>query len=208
MKLNAVAVLVSTLAIAACNQEGPVTGAQTTRTAPPGFACPPAGTTALSSTGTRTNWRGADPADPGVCLVTTVGAAGETQQRRFLNYWIEPNPGSERARAAFRTLFPLELGKSARFSRFEQDALGVPVTYEEQWRVLRRERIEVAGQPRDAFVVERLTGFATQGAFRAVMTLWFDAPTGIVLRQDVSVMQGTWRGVGPAVVQELRVPGV
>lgn len=163
----------------------------------PGFRCPPIGTQVEYSSGTSVAWRGTDPSDTDTCIATVTTATGATEQKRVLNYWLVPQPGLAEVRAGLARLFPLAEGRSATFDRPSMDARSTPITYRESWRVLRRERLTVANQTRDTWVVLRVSefdGFGT-GAFRGELTMWIDAETGVLLKQSVHHARGTWRGM-------------
>jgi hypothetical protein len=191
------------LALSACAAGPEASGP---RTAPPGFACPADGVRVTYSSGQVTVWRGADPADPGVCLVDVIPAQGAPRQdRRVLATWNLPQTGIEETRRGFAQLFPLAVGKSASFQRFGLTAQSTPVTYQEDWRVLRREPLTVGDQTRDTWVVERRSEFVG-GSFSGELTYWVDAATLVSLKMERGMVRGTWTGQTPYMATAIVVP--
>lgn len=175
-------------------QNGVVARSTTPRIATPGFNCPPAGTSLTYTTGIQLNWTGTDLIDPDVCLLRINGPGARGERRRLYNYWDVNAPDLPALRAGAAAIYPLATGKTSRFTWEGRDADQFPVTVLENWAVLRSDNIDIGGQQRGVWVVQRASEFleSHRGNFKGVLTLWLDRETGVVLRQAVDVMRGTW----------------
>ncbi|MGK7870452.1 caspase family protein [Falsiroseomonas sp. E2-1-a20] len=151
---------------------------------PRGFRCPSAGAQVRYDDGTALGFRGADPADPLVCLVGVRGGV----ERRLLNFLTLPSPHEAAFREALAPFWPAATGREARLTVAASDGM-----WQESWRLLREEAVPVAGRPHAALVFSRaVDGMFTNRHYR-VETLWWDLATGIWLRREVRLVRGTTR---------------
>jgi hypothetical protein len=196
---------IAALILASCAPEGRTTATQGVATS--GFACPPAGARVVYSAGAWVAYRGSDPADPDVCLVSVTRSTGTAQERRLFNYWALPDPGMQQARPAFARLYPLAEGRSTSFSRPGETDRQEAVNYEEDWRVLRSETIRVGNLQRRAWVLSRTASYTSvRDPFQGELTLWLDAENGILLKQRLGVTRGVWRGFNSYEATSLTLP--
>lgn len=197
MRVMAAATL---LVLAACAEPAPPA------LAPGAFACPPAGSGVAYDDGARFTWRGSVAGDPMVCLASVTTPERQGVQARLYNLWPVSGAGAAEARAGLAALFPLREGARARFFHSSEEARRrVPVTVEEDWRVLRREAVTLGPVTRDAWVVERRVSFVN-GGFRGEVTLWLDAEFGVMLKQDMGPTGGVWLGMDSTRAVALRLP--
>lgn len=159
MRFTVVAVAGAALMLSGCQTDSagggsnaPVSSAAIRSVAPDGFRCPNAGTIVRLSSGGRFHHRGADPADPSVCVITS---ANGTQFRRLFDLVSLPNSNEANYRRSLATLWPLEVGKATEFTTIGQTRGGSTFQYKETWKVLRREPLQVGRTTRQAVVLEQ-----------------------------------------------------
>ncbi|MGG5886023.1 caspase family protein [Falsiroseomonas sp. HC035] len=155
---------------------------------PWGFRCPAAGAQVRYDDGGEIAFRGADPADPLVCLVVVRGGV----ERRLLNFLTLPSAHEAAFREALAPFWPAPAGRAAgreaRLTVAASDGM-----WQEHWRLLREDQTSVAGRAHAALVFSRsVEGMFTNRHLR-VETLWWDLATGIWLRREVRLVRGTTR---------------
>lgn len=167
----------------ALNMAPPVSGGDT--------PCPPAGTRAVYGIvrrGTRTQTvvvYGGSPDDAGyVCLQGTSGWPLNLRPTAS-QFWPVVNGAAEQ-------LWPLAPGKVARFadSSLEAGDTGRVTVFENEFAVLRREPIALAGRTWDAWVLAvRQRGTGNNNHSSSVL-VWRDSRTGLLLQSLVDYANG------------------
>jgi hypothetical protein len=152
---------------------------------PVAFRCPPAGLRVTYADGSVWLSRGAAPGDPEVCLSRSEG-----HEARLL-FNLYPLPASDEAaiRAGMRALFPAAPGRRSDFVFFASAWGGGASQFRQGWRVVRREALEVEGQPRPSLVLERRHEGMFNNRHLSVETYWWDIATGAWLRREVAVVR-------------------
>lgn len=147
------------------------------------FRCPAPGPhTAPGQDGRATVSRGADPADPLVCLGTGPSGA---PFRRVANLIAAP-PGQERAvRDGLAALFPTAVGKEAQYSYFQGYSNDLTNTghFREHWRTLGGQTLDVGGAPVQTVVFQRdVNELQRYGTVAKRWLLWFAPERGTWVR--------------------------
>ncbi len=155
---------------------------------PEGFACPAAGTRVTFTDGATITFRGPDPADAAVCIVSTTT---NPAQQRLLNFWTLPATDAPSLRRGLSALWPLAPGKTANFSHVGRTNDGQTFLFREAWRVDRTERISIAGAARDVLVITRTQEGQTPNNHLSTTTFRYDPATRIFLSSSIEVMRGS-----------------
>jgi hypothetical protein len=197
--------LLATVAIAAlagCAQ-GPAGPGGTIGTAPPGFACPPAGTNIVTSDGRNITYTGAAAGDPFTCTGTTVAGGGQSW---LANFYPVPTEDESTLRRNLATLWPLEAGKTISFTRQIGAPNGALAFINTGWHVLGQQSMVIAGAPRQVLVIENSETMPRLGGYAGVWTLYYDTQARAMVGGDLRVLRGTntaqnWRATS------ITVPG-
>ena len=191
MRIRLLAALAGACALMGCQTDGggavPVATTPAAWSVPGGailaFRCPAAGT-AIAFTNGALTYRGADPADPVVCLATN--AAGQ-EQRRLYDFWQLPIEGEASLRLGFASLWPLRPGGSASYTFIGRSQSNNTHRYAESWRVVGTETLLVGESSRNTVVLERRQEGMLGNNFLGTDTFWWDIETGAFLKRDVGV---------------------
>jgi hypothetical protein len=151
--------------------------------APVEFRCPADGTRVVTNNDTTT-YRGADPADPLVCLSST---ATDPQRRHLYNYWTLPAPAEADLRRGMAAVWPAAPGRRATFTVVRTDNTGRTWQYNETFHVERAERVVLAAAPRDTLVITRTTRGLGGNTFLGTNTYWYDPASGVFLKRTVQI---------------------
>ena len=170
---------------------------------PAGFSCPAPGTRVTFNTGGTIVYRGADPADPAVCVVQT---AANPAQRRLLNFFTLPLVDEPAVRRGLGALWPLEPGKSTNFS-FVSETAGQRerFLYRETWRVVRSERAVIAGAQRDVLVITRTQEGQAGNTFLGTFTYRYDPASRVFLSASLEITRGSF-GFSPFEATQVQLP--
>jgi peptidoglycan hydrolase-like protein with peptidoglycan-binding domain len=154
---------------------------------PVAFACPPAGLTVVMRDGSRHAYLGTAPGDPDVCLL--AGRNGPV--RMLFNLHALPLPDEGALRRGLRALWPAAPGRGNDFIFSVFDAWGATPNFRANWRVLRRDTLEVQGDARPVLVFQRLQqGVYGSNNFEGSELLWWDIETGAWLAREQSLTRG------------------
>ncbi len=197
MRRRILAVAGGALALAGCQADGgPPPVASTpgatliAAPAPVAFACPAAGTRVTWNNSLIVTHGGADPADPTVCLVRFQNGP---QLRMLYNIYDVPASDEAAIRRGMSALWPLTEGKSASFLFVAPSVAAQTFQYDETWRVVRAERITIAGQPRDTLVLRWTSQGRLGNAHLSHQTWWYDLTTRTFVKREVELVRGTTR---------------
>jgi len=182
--------LLATMALAAlagCAQ-APAGPGSTLGTAPPGFQCPPAGTSIVTSDGRNISYTGTAAGDPFTC---TGGTTTSGSQSWLANFYPVPTEDESTLRRNLAALWPLEPGKSISFTR----QIGAP-----------NGALPVAGTERQVLVIENSENMPRIGGYSGVWTLYYDLQARAFVGGDLQVLRGfnearNWRATS------ITVPG-
>lgn len=164
--------------------------------APPGFACPPAGTVVILSDDTIT-FRGADPNDATVCV--SDRANGDVR-RLIYGFYNAGGLSDTEVQAGMAPLFPLAVGRRASFIRTVPNRRVGSSQFLETHRIAREETIRVGDVEVDTWVMDRVQDSITSFEFGALNyrgedTHWIDKISGAYVRRVVvSPFGPTYRG--------------
>ncbi|PWS35150.1 hypothetical protein DFH01_22845 [Falsiroseomonas bella] len=188
--------------LAGCAQQGPAGPGATLGTAPPGFACPPAGTNVVRSDGGNITYSGAVPGDPFACAGSLNGAP----QNWLANYYPVPTTDEASLRRGMAALWPLEPGKSVNFSRQIGSPDGQLLFVNTTWHVLGPSTLDVGDRSIPVLVLEQHENVPRMGGYAGVWTLYYDPASRNFVGGDHRVLRGfsnarNWR------VTSLTVPG-
>ncbi|EFH12941.1 hypothetical protein ACFFMP_12340 [Pseudoroseomonas cervicalis] len=183
-------------------------GVDTAQAAPrsiSGVVCPPAGLVAVRDDNTHVRYAGADPSDPGTCLVNTPGGAPQ----RMVGGLISTHPVNDaQRREAIAGLFPLAVGKSTKVSYSLVSAL-VPhpqfFPTEETFRVAGETSYNLNGAARPAWVVEGGMRSQMDPAGNYTMIYNIDKETGVILSYTLTSRTGGNLFARPFRVTQLEV---
>jgi hypothetical protein len=191
MRIRLLTLLAGAWALAGCQADGsgpsPVTATPAAWSVPASaslsFRCPAPGTVIEFTNGSLT-YRGADPADPVVCLATN---AGGQEQRRLYDFWILPTEDEGSLRRGFGALWPLAPDRGASYTFIGRTERNNTHRYAETWRVLRTETLQIGGSPRNTVVLQRRQEGMLGNNFLGTDTFWFDIDIGTFVKRDVGV---------------------
>jgi hypothetical protein len=144
--------------------------------------CPPAGLIMRTTEGREFTYLGRDPADPEICVWSTLGS--RTISRQIRGLWSETAETGRFHREGLRPLFPLATGKTAAYSTSTSNGF-----WRFNWRVLGERRITVPAGTFDVWVVE-FTEDSITGAFRGERMFYIDKATHSPVRVDSAVLRG------------------
>jgi len=205
MRLSIVALVSASLALGACQQNAasvsPATGTQAVATtagpAPAGFECPRPGTAIGFATNTRV-YRGADPADPFICLFDTQGTGAATSGRLLGNFTSMPTTDDAAIRRGLFQLWPLTAGKRFSYSHAGRGGSGATFTLQHDIRVIGPRRMQIAGAEREVIVIENDRHDPNWTGYFVTWTFFYDPESRVVLGGDIAVIRGqdrtpSWR---------------
>ncbi|WP_144299589.1 hypothetical protein [Elioraea rosea] len=135
--------------------------------------CPNAGTVAVRDDGQRFVFMGEDPEEDGLCVVRV----GENTRRLLFGFWAPLGPDIFEARTA---LWRLLLGEPGTVVTIREHV--VTDSWVETWERGAEEEVALANGSRRAIRLERQMRLHGPTGFRASVSYWIDADTGVVLR--------------------------
>jgi hypothetical protein len=136
--------------------------------------------------GTEQRHLGAEPGDPEVCLVT--GSRGT--ERMLFSIHALPSPDEGALRRGLRPLWPAAPGSSRDFIYIIYAGDGSTPSFRANWRVLRRDTLEIGGRARPVLVFQRQGQGVFGHNFVGTETMWWDIETGVFLRRDQAASRG------------------
>jgi hypothetical protein len=137
------------------------------------------------------DFRGADSADPTICLATN--ASGQ-QQRRLRNFFLLPLEDEPSVRNGLAALWPLSPGRTANFTFIGRTQDQSTFRYAERWSVERQETVTIGGTQRSVFVLTRTQEGMFNNNYLGTETYWLDAETQTWLKRTVAVTRGRAAG--------------
>jgi hypothetical protein len=143
-------------------------------------------------------YRGTDPADPAICSMRTNRVAGRT----LFNIGDADHQLASQVRDGLVDLFPLAVGKSARFSTSASSG-GV---WSERFSVKRQEKVTVPAGTYDVYVIER-TQAALLGNFEMKITYWWATNENIIVKKKVELYRGNGTSHRSYVAEKVVIPG-
>lgn len=167
--------------VAACLVSACATPSDTTVA---GYSCPPAGLAVYGTAGSEVHFKGTEPGT-GYCLSQSV-RNGVATDNRFLFYYFQAGASGEgELRGAMRQLYPLRVGKAVRFTAvnggYSDQRNGC---YRNDIAVTGEDTVEVAGERREAWVMDWVRTGCSLSADLLIRKLWIDKEYNIVLRSD------------------------
>ncbi len=135
--------------------------------------CPNAGTVAVRDDGQRFVFLGEDPEEDGLCVVRV----GENTRRLLFGFWSPLGPDILEARTALSRLL---MGGPGTVVTIREHV--VTDSWVETWERGSEETVTLNSGTRRAIRLERQMRLHGPSGFRASVSYWIDADTGVVLR--------------------------
>ncbi len=152
------------------------------------FACPEPESRVTWDDGRSLVFRGADPADAGLCLAD----AGTTRLRLTWGLVEATNSEGSGHGPGMASLFPARTGTNASYAAtVSYPGSGIRYPFETRWRVAAFEPLVVPAGRFDAVVLERMVnGTGANAAQTYTVRYWLDGVSGILLQRKVELGRG------------------